>query len=136
MTYGAQTTPNLRASGTIRPYRFVKQDGSTDNAGAEADANEVAVGVSNGTNLDYTSANHAVDGDVIHLQPGSIVDVEFGGTVTVGGRVKSDADGKAVAVATSGATQQNSLGVALHGGADGKISKIKFFIDQYVPEVT
>lgn len=136
MTYGAQTTPCLRASGTIRPYRFVKQDGSNENGGAECDANEVAVGVSDGTTVDYTSDNHAVSGDIIKLQPGNVVDVEFAGSVTVGGLVKSDGDGAAVAVATSGATLQNSLGTALHTGAAGKISKILFRTDIYIPAVT
>lgn len=114
--------PNLIASGTIRPARIVKMDGSTDNSAAEANANEAAVGVAGKDNKLFDNANHAEDGDPIRLQDNDgEIEVECGGSITNGGRFKSDADGKAVAIGTTGTVNQESLGYVLETGADTKI---------------
>lgn len=124
---GADTS--LMANGTIRPFRFVKIDATNDNEAQECDANEEAVGVSAGDTKGFDSDNHAEDGDQVRLQNSTIgesVYVECGGTIASGARVKSDADGKAVASATTGTTEQNSCGTAREDGADGKIIRIVF----------
>ena len=119
-----QISPNLEAGGTIAPNSFVTLNTSNDNQGDQAGANATAVGVTNSSTRQHDSANHAEDGDVISLQPGFVLMVEAGGSITRGGRVKSDANGKAVAVATSGTTNQESLGQALESAAAGEIIRI------------
>ena len=116
--------PNLEAGGTIRPYRFVKVSTAQDNAGLEADANEVAVGVSAGSTRQFDSANHAEDGDHITLQMGSIVNVLCAGTITRGGLVESNADGSAVATTASGTANRQSCGIALESGASGTVIRL------------
>lgn len=135
MSSVAQFTPNLVAGGTIRPFRFVKMH-TTDGQGVEADANEEAIGISDGSTADYTSNNHAVSGDLIRLQPGHILYVECGGTVAGGANAKSDADGKAVAVATTGTTEQHQLVKLIEDGADGKIVRCIWAPKRFHPETT
>jgi len=115
--------PNLEAGGTIRPYRFVKINTGADNQGLESDANDTIIGVCAGSTRQFDSANHAEDGDVISLQAGNIVMVECGGTITRGGPVESDADGKAVAQ-TVNTTNRRIGGFALESGASGEIIRM------------
>lgn len=120
-----QFTPAVRAGGTIRPYRFVKAESSEDNSALECDANEEALGVTDGSNKEFDNANHAEDGDQVRLQPGEIVLAEAGGTFNTGDNLKTDADGKVIVVATTGTTNQNAVAVALEDGADGKIVRVR-----------
>jgi len=117
------TTPSLEAESTIRPFRGVAL-GSAENQAVEANANNMCIGVSDGSTRSFDSANHAEDGDAIRLQPGAIVRIECGGTVTVAANVKTDADGKGVAAAGTGATNQYVLGPALENGASGTIIQV------------
>ena len=121
----------MTAGGTIRPNRFVKASTAADNTALEADANEAVIGVATNANNDaFTSDNHAIAGQSVTVRFG-VAFVEAGGAITRGGRVKSDADGKAVAVATSGTTNQESAGTALESASgDGAI--IKVFINPQV----
>lgn len=116
--------PNLKATGTIRPYRLVAGDTSNDNSGVEANANGACVGIADGSTKDYTSSNHAESGDVIKLQDGRAgnfrIEVGSGG-LTRFGRFKSDADGKAVAIATTGTTNQESPGYVTESASSGDV---------------
>ncbi|GAF93373.1 unnamed protein product, partial [marine sediment metagenome] len=116
---------NLRATGDVSPFRFVKND-TGDNSGAQSGDNEESVGVSQGDNREFDSDLHAISGDQIRLQPESLVRVECGGAVAPGGGVKSDADGKAVAIATTGTTNEQQNGIAQETGADTEIIFIKW----------
>lgn len=116
------TPPNLLASGTIRPCRFVKISGAFQCA--EADANEDVIGVSmEGTNTAplsdlVTSDNAAVSGDSLRIfGNGDTCLLQIGDTVTYGQRLKSDADGKGVPVATTGTTIQYYGARALQSGS-------------------
>lgn len=127
------TPVNLRASGTIRACRFVKQSG--DFTGAEADANETVIGISyqDGKypplNDLVSTNNHAETGDPIRLYgDGDICLLEYGGTVTAGERLKSDADGKGVSIATTGTTIQNIGAVAIEGGSSGEKRRVQIQI--------
>ncbi|MBF0546221.1 MAG: DUF2190 family protein [Candidatus Riflebacteria bacterium] len=71
----------LIASGAIRTNRFVKANG------AEADATEAAIGVSQ-----YAAA----DGEPVAVDTYGTAVVESGGVFSAGVQVESDADGKAV----------------------------------------
>jgi len=57
------------------------------------------------------------------VQVGGIVKVEFGGTVTAGNSVKSDADGKAVYADTD---YDVAFGVAIESGALGDLGSVLF----------
>lgn len=118
----ANTPPNLRASGTIRPSRFVKISGV--HTGAEADANEDAIGISyqDGKypplNDLVTTNNHAENGDPIRLYgEGDICLLTLGGSVTAGNQIKSDADGQGVAASSAG---DKVRAVALESGSSGE----------------
>ena len=119
-----QHTPNLVAVGTIRPYRAVAPTGSADNACGESNANNISYGVVSGDTKSHDSANHAEADDQVSLQTGNVLLIETGGTVTRGNGIKTDADGKAVHAATSGATGQNHIGIALESGASGAIIRM------------
>lgn len=135
----ANTPPNLRAGGTIRPCRFVKISGN--NIGSEADANERVIGISYQSGKyaplnDLVTTNPHTDSteDLIQLYgPGDICLLEYGGTVTANDRLKSDADGKGVAIATSGTTIQHFGAVALEGGSSGEKRRVFVLIGSERP---
>jgi hypothetical protein len=113
----------MTASGDIRPRRFVKVSGA--DTIAEADANEAVIGVVFPYSKAFDSALAASDGTQCPVcVAGQIAEIECAGDITVGTFVKSDADGKAVAIATSGTTAQNIGGMALQTGANGLIIRM------------
>lgn len=114
------------AGGDIYPCRFVKQSAAADFNVLQAEANDPIKGISqNGTNLppipDVTSDKAAVAGQQlrVHTAPEGCL-LELGGTVTASDRLKSDADGKGVAIATTGTTPQRYGAVAQQGGVSGE----------------
>lgn len=129
MSQNSPFTPGLQAGGTIRPFRAVKLSTAADWTGLEADANEAVIGITDGntrgpvTDVDATPAA-AIDGDQISLQSGALLEIEYGGDVVRGDNLKSDADGKAVAAATTGTTVQNIFAKAVESGASGTIGKV------------
>lgn len=117
-------TPNLQAGGNIFPFRFVKLSTSADFTGLQASAEgDYPIGVTDGSIYQATVLNatgyHAISGTPITLQPSNTVQIEIGtGGVTRGGFLESDADGKGIAAAGTGAV---SAYVALESGAAGDI---------------
>jgi hypothetical protein len=124
-------TPALIAGGTIRPYRFVAASSTADDTGIEvsvATADEVIVGVSDGSTNGPTSDNHAVVGDPISLQGGDVVLVQCGtaNLPTRGELVQANNDGTArVAVQTAGPKRRYQGYVALQNGVSGAIIRIQ-----------
>lgn len=122
--------PPLVAGGDIRPCRFVKISTAADFTVLEADANEEVFGISTNATQDAPIPNADGDaaeaGDQVHVnQPGTFALLELGsGGVTRGGWLKSDADGKGVAVATTGATAQFYGAKALESGSEGEFVKV------------
>ena|ERR1700752_5024045 len=113
------------AGGDIYPCRFVKQSAAADHNFLQAGANEPVIGISQvGTNTapipNVTSDKAATAGQQlrIHSEPEECL-LELGGTVVAGDRLKADADGKGVAIASSGTTPQNCGAVAQQGGDSG-----------------
>ena len=110
------STPALQATGTILPYTFVGI-GSGDNTGAAAVAAATQVlGVSDGSTLQFVSANHATTGLPITLQGGDVVliAVKASTAIAVGDRLQADTSGYAVkAVVTGGTTLRYQGYVAL-----------------------
>lgn len=129
----AGNSPNYVADGDINRSRFVKPS-TTDHRVLEADANEKVVGISqiNAKTAPIPSASTlaGAQGDALTVHgPGeSMVMLELGGTVTVGDKLKSDADGKGVVVATSGPVQ-NVGAIALRGGASGELIPVLVHVE-------
>lgn len=127
------TLPTMAAGGTIRRCRFVKLDTTANNTLLEADANERTIGISQEAGREAAIPSvtadppeAAQDGD--HLQfhpPGDWCLLEAGsGGWTTGDRLKSDADGKGVIIATTGTTIQQIGAVALESAAAGELGKV------------
>lgn len=127
MSMVGQFTGTYRAAGNVTPFSFVAiDDTGVDNKVRIAGANDdQIVGVTQGSNKAFDSANHAESGDQVDLQPGKIVRVILGGTVDAGDRVKSDASGHAVVVATTGTTLQYSYGKVTQDGTSGLIVELE-----------
>lgn len=92
--YRSVLTLTMTAAGTIAANRFVTA------AGAQAGADANAIGV---------ALNAATAADKVPVLAIGTVSVEAGAAITAGATVKSDAQGRAVPWATSGAR----LGIAL-----------------------
>lgn len=102
---------NYRAAAAPMPYRIVKfgvVDGDVLHTAAAADA---SIGITD------RSAEGAVLGDRIDVVRAGLAEVEYGGAVTRGQQLTSDAQGRAVAV--SGAARV--IGVAEVSGVAGDI---------------
>jgi hypothetical protein len=114
-------TPNLIASADILPFRFVKVSGAF--TGAKCDAGtDIPVGVTDGSVANFANTQsgglHASSGLPINLQPSNTVQVEAGGNIAAGDFLMSDANGRALLLATAGnyGTYQ-----ALEAGAAGEV---------------
>lgn len=117
------TPPFLKAGGDIYPCRFVKLSAAADHTGLQAGDNEASIGVSmEGSNYpplsDLVSTTKAAeDGEYFRLfGDGDQCLLEIGLAVTRGQRLKPDANGRGVPVATTGTTLQNVGAVALASG--------------------
>ncbi len=128
------TNTSYRAGGTIRPLRFCKL--TDEFTVEEANANEIIRGVCGGSTNQpplsdlVTTANHATVGQPVQLyEEGEETYLELGDTVDVSAeaRLKSDADGKGVPVATAGTTNQNYGAVALQDGIAGDIIRVRVY---------
>jgi len=109
---------SFRASGNISPSRFVTVSG--EQTVAQAGDNQEILGVAQeGSNKaplqDYVSTVYAAEtGQQLEVYgPGELCLVEAGGNITAGNLLKSDSQGRAAPVATTGTTIQNYGAVAL-----------------------
>lgn len=119
-------TPNLQASGTILPFRFVTLSGAFTGAAATAITNQ-QIGVTDGSVYQASAllaANqqfHAINGTPITLQPTNTVQITVGTTaVTAGNYLMPEANGTGEAVAAAGGTAISNY-IALENGAAGEI---------------
>ncbi|MDY0170594.1 MAG: hypothetical protein RBS80_28900 [Thermoguttaceae bacterium] len=127
------TSPHLRAGGDIRPCRFVMLSSSADRTGLQATANAPIIGVSQEGGSypplnDLVSDHYAArTGQYFRLfGDGDYALVEAGEAFGRGTRLKADADGKAVAIATTGTDRQNIGAVALESaGAAGELVPVQ-----------
>jgi hypothetical protein len=93
--------PQLTASGTIAPNRFVKISGPFQGAQCAA-ITDFPIGVTDQSTRAFdNTTEHAVSGDEISLQPSRLVQVVCGAAVTAGNRVGSDASGRAIVAVTT-----------------------------------
>jgi hypothetical protein len=93
--------PQLTATGTIAPNRFVTMSGVFEGAQVSA-ITQIAVGVTDQSTRRFdNTTDHAIAGDEISLQPTRLVQVECAAGITAGARVAPSANGRAqTAVAT------------------------------------
>lgn len=114
------------ANADINCARFVKLISGTKYRVAQAAANEQVVGVSTQNQRAATiigtlaaTGLAASVGESLDIElMGSLAWVEVGSAVVEGEWVKSDANGRAVPIATSGATKQMVAGLCLVGAAN------------------
>lgn len=133
----------LIANGTIRVSRFIKMDVTAPFKCLESDANNKVIGISQvGTNFAplsdlVTTHNAATQGQKIqYFGDGDSCQVECGDTITAGDYLKSDADGKAVSIATSGTTLQRYGAWALQDGVSGELIQVQVLIGSERPALT
>lgn len=108
---------SLEATAAITKRRLVKF-GAADGAGVQAaDATAFIVGVS-------SDVDTAIGERCSVLSTGCIADVEYGGNVTRGDPLTSDANGKAVAAAPAGGTNNYIVGFAEVSGVSGDIGSV------------
>jgi len=111
-------TENFEAGAAISPYRIVKPgaaDGEVIQAAAVGDA---LFGVSDSLGAD-------ADGDRVDIITMGVAEVELGGTVTRGGLITSDANGKGVAAAPAVGVNNRVIGVARVSGVAGDIIDVQ-----------
>ena len=110
--------PSLLAGGDINPFRFVEISTSAEFTGLQANAaSDNILGVTDGSVRRFDASLHAVSGERINMQPSNCVQVEAGGNVSIGNLLTSDANGKAVAGASTNVCDYQ----ALQAGASGDI---------------
>jgi len=99
--------PQLTASGTIAPNRFVVLSGTASGAfyGAQASAaTDIVVGVTDSSTRRFdNTTDNAISGDLISLQPSRLVQVAAGtAAIVVNDKLTADSSGRAIATTTTG----------------------------------
>ena len=106
------------AGAAITKRRIVKLGADDKHVIQGAAATDSLIGVAD--SLGAAAAEDPID---VILQ--GISDVELGGTVTRGGLLSSDANGKAVAAAPGAGTNNRIIGFALASGVSGDIIAVQ-----------
>ena len=128
MSFGNNPHVNQgKAASTITPFSIVRSDGN-DLTMELAGDNETVMGIG----PDYSVAT----GVNFPFATGGVAQVKLGGTVSAGGKIKSDASGFGVAVATTGTVNQNSIGTARLDGVSGDIIPVQIDIETIRPALT
>ncbi len=107
---------NFKAEAAINKFRIVKMGAADSQVLQGAAATDALVGVS-------TDIGAAINErcDVIL---GGEAEIEFGGNVTRGALLTSDASGRAVTAAPSAGNNNRIIGVALVSGVSGDIGRV------------
>ncbi len=132
--------PSFLPKGDIYPSRFVKMDGSPWGVIQASAATDKIIGVSGvGTQIapgitgaDGLAGRNGGPGIRIHGD-GEQELIELGGTVDEGDLLKSDSDGKAVAVSFAETTNVFSGGRALEAGVSGNFIRMAIQVQTLRP---
>jgi len=109
---------NFDAEAAINPYRIVKH-GANDYGAAQASAvSDALFGVSDSLGADAA-------GDRVDIITAGLAEVEYGGNVTRGDWLTSDANGKAIAASPATGVNNNTIGQARISGVSGDIGKVQ-----------
>lgn len=108
------------AGGAITPCRFIKF-GSDDLTILQASAaTDLVIGVS-----DYDrEGTSASTGDTVDGILSGIVAVKYGGTITRGQLVMSDASGQAISATATAGSNVRTAGIAMVSGVSGDIGRV------------
>ncbi|MBF0415602.1 MAG: DUF2190 family protein [Magnetococcales bacterium] len=109
-------TVAFTAGATINPNRIVKFDATDSVVIQAAAATDAILGVAN-----YLGA---ATGDRVDVCLVGLADVEYGGAITRGALLTSDANGKAVAAAPAAGVNNRIIGVAMVSGVSGDIAPV------------
>ena len=104
------------AAAIILPYRIVKFDAADATYAQTAAATDLSVGVCESVGPDK--------GETVDVIKAGIADVEYGGTVTRGQPLTSDAQGRAVAAAPTAGSNVRIIGFAEVSGVSGDIGAV------------
>ncbi len=107
-------TRNYTASADIPKHRIVKFGAADGTVVLAAAATDASIGVS--------SELGVLSGEPCDVERFGLVEVEFGGTVTRGDPLTSDASGKAVAAAPAAGTRVRVIGYAEQSAVSGDIA--------------
>lgn len=108
---------SFRAGGAISPFRLVRH-GTADDTVVQASAvGDALIGVN--VNINVPGAQARVD-----IVISGVAEVEYGGTVTRGALLTTDASGRAVVAAPAAGTNNRIIGVALEAGVVGDIGTV------------
>ncbi|MBS4046180.1 MAG: DUF2190 family protein [Alphaproteobacteria bacterium] len=105
------------AAAAIAAFRICKPSGTSNEVVQAAAATDLSIGVTR-------EVGAAAAGDTVDLVKSGLVDVEYGGNVTRGQELTSDADGKAIASAPGAGVNHRIIGIAEVAGAAGDIGKM------------
>lgn len=105
------------AGGAINPYRILKWGASNGVVLQAAGATDLLVGVVN-------SVRALASGERTEMVRAGIAEVEYGGTVTRGQPLTSDASGRAVAATLDPVNPPNIIGIAEESGVVGDIRPV------------
>ncbi len=113
-------TPTLTrsyvAGGAIAAYRIVKPHSADGQVVQAAAATDYLMGV--------TRDLGPASGEIVDVVKAGVTEIEFGGTVTRGGPVTADANGKAVAAAPSAGSNVRIIGFAEVSAVSGDIAAV------------
>lgn len=109
-----QLIKSFNAEAAVSPFRIVKVGAADGGVIQGAAASDVLLGVSG-------EMGQSTVGGRCDVVMDGIADVEYGGTVTRGARLTSDATGRAVAAAPAAGTNNGVIGIALVSGVVGDI---------------
>ena len=108
------------AAGTINPSRFVKFSTTDKTVVQSAAAADLSIGVS-----DYNPNGSTVaSGERVDVLHDGVATVTYGGDVTRGQLVMSDADGKAITATAAAGTNVRTCGIAMVSGASGDLGAV------------
>lgn len=118
-------TVNYKAGATINPYRIVKFGADDQTVIQAAGATDALIGISDNVGYDPTKTNNRYPQAKVDVTICGVAQVLYGGTVTAGALLTSDATGRAiVASALSGL---RTIGFALAAGVVGDIGSVLIF---------
>lgn len=123
--------PELVAGGNVYPCRFIQMNDAYE--GVQGGDNTVCIGVSGEGTLEppipqQATAYHATDGDPLTQMSGlgdvCLLTAGTGG-FSAGDRLKSDANGAGVPIASTGTTNQNVSAIAIDDAAEGEQGRVQ-----------
>lgn len=129
----SMSVPMFVSQGTIIRSRFVIAYASENHTVEEADANERTIGVATDSgrraaipSVTADPPEAAQEGEQLEVRfPGEIALLQIGsGGCSPGDRLKSDADGKGVLIATTGTTIQQIGAVALTAALEDELAEV------------